>query len=150
MTQAANTSLRRKVMVVVLVTTCMALLLSATALLIYELRSYQKTWIDDLNTQARIIASASGPALNFDDPKVASENLALLSLRPQITAAAVYGADGALFASYVSPGTAEAAVPPRARPAGVAIDNDRVELFQTIVENRQPVGTVYLRSRFDI
>src|SRR2546430_685590 len=75
---------------------------------------------------------------------------ALLSLRPQITAAAVYRADGALFASYVSRGTAEAAVPARAGAAGVAIDNDRVELFQTIVENKQPVGTVYLRSRFDI
>src|SRR5258706_3619425 len=86
----AGTSLRRKVMVVVLATTCMALLLSATALLIYELRSYQKSWIDDLNTQGRIIASASGPALAFNDPKVASENLALLALRPQITAAAVY------------------------------------------------------------
>jgi len=150
MSTAAGTSLRRKVMVVVLATTCMALMLSATALLIYQLRSYQKTWIDDLDTQARIIASASSTALNFDDPKVASENLALLALRPQITAAAVYRADGALFASYVSPGTAEAAVPARARPAGVLIDNDRVELFQAIVENRQPVGTVYLRSRFDI
>ena len=34
-------SLRRKVTAVVLATTCMALLLSATALLIYELRSFQ-------------------------------------------------------------------------------------------------------------
>jgi signal transduction histidine kinase/ActR/RegA family two-component response regulator len=148
--RSPGTSLRRKVMVVVLATTCMALLLSATALLIYQLRSYQKTWLDDLGTQARIIASASSSALTFDDPKVVSENLALLSQRPQITAAAVYRADGALFASYVHPAAADVAVPPRGRPPGVLFENDRVELSQPIVENGQTVGTVYLRSRFDI
>ena len=127
MSRAAGSSLRHKVMVVVLVTTCMALLLSATALLIYELRSYQKTWIDDLNTQARIIASASGPALNFDDPKVASENLALLALRPQITAAAVYRADGRLFARYQHSDATDDIVPPVACPPGIVIDNGDAE-----------------------
>ncbi|HEV7913070.1 MAG TPA: ATP-binding protein [Albitalea sp.] len=150
MSEAGGTSLRRKLMLVVLATTCVALLLAATALLIYELRSYQKTWLDDLNTQARIIASASSPALTFDDPKVTAENLALLELRPQIIAGAVYRPDGQLFASYVRPGAAAAVLPARAGPPGVVIDNDRVELFQPIVENRQLIGTVYLRSGFDI
>src|SRR4030095_4584805 len=66
MRRPAGTSLRRKVMVVVLATTCMALLLSATALLIYQLRSYQKNWLDDLATQARIIPSASRPPLRVE------------------------------------------------------------------------------------
>jgi signal transduction histidine kinase/ActR/RegA family two-component response regulator len=148
--RAAATSLRRKVMVVVLATTCMALLLSATALLIYELRSYQKHWLDDLGTQARIIAAASSPALTFNDAKAVTENLALLAQRPQITAAAVYRADGALFASYVSPGVSEAALAPRAPTPGVRAENDRIELTQPIVEDGMPVGTVLLRSRFDI
>jgi signal transduction histidine kinase/ActR/RegA family two-component response regulator len=150
MSQAGGTSLRRKLMIVVLSTTCVALLLSATALLIYELRSYQNSWIADMNTQARIIASASGPALTFDDPKAAAENLALLQLRPQIAAAAVYRADGQLFASYVHPRTAEAMLPVTAGRPGIVIDNDRVELYQPIVENQQVIGTVYLLSRFDI
>src|SRR5438105_2090667 len=128
----------------------MALLLSATALLVYELRSYQKSWIDDLNTQGRIIASASGPALAFDDPKVVAENLALLALRPQIVAAAVYRADGAIFSSYVSPSAPQATPPERAGQPGIVIDNDRIELFLPIVENRQAIGSVYLRSHFDI
>jgi hypothetical protein len=41
-------------------------------------------------------------------------------------------------------------VPARAQAAGVVIDNDRVELFQAILENDEPGRTVYLRSRFDI
>jgi signal transduction histidine kinase len=147
---SARTSLRRKLMVVVLATTCVALLLSATALLVYELRSYQKNWLDDLSTQARIIANASGPALNFDDQKAVNENLSLLRLRPQITLAAVYRNDGRLFASYVHPSAAEAAVPVLAPRPGIIIENDRVEVVQLIRENDQLVGTVYLRSRYDI
>jgi len=148
--KSARTSLRRKLMVVVLATTCMALMLAATALLIYELRSYQDNAVADLETQARIIAHASGPALNFDDPKAVAENLSLMALRPQISLAAVYRADGKLFASYVHPSLAEEAVPPQARRMGVAIDNDRIELVQPIRENNQVVGSVYLRSRYDI
>jgi len=150
MTQSARTSLRRKVMSVVLATTGMALLLSATALLIYELRSFQKSWIDDLNTQARIIAHASGPALTFNDPKAVAENLSLLELRPQITAAAVYRADGRLFSSYVHRSAAEATLPVTAGPPGLVIENDRIEVFQPIRENGQLIGSVYLRSRYDI
>ncbi len=148
--KSARTSLRRKLMVVVLATTCMALMLASTALLIYELRSYQDSAVADLNTQARIIAHASGPALNFDDPKAAAENMSLLQLRPQITLGAVYRADGKLFASYVHSSIAEAAVPAQVRPVGVMIDNDRIELVQPIRENNQVVGSVYLRSSYDI
>ncbi|WP_161974693.1 hybrid sensor histidine kinase/response regulator [Piscinibacter terrae] len=147
---SARTSLRRKMMVVVLATTCVALLLSATALLVYELRSYQKNWLDDLSTQARIVANASAPALNFDDQKTVSENLSLLRLRPQITLGAVYRNDGRLFANYVHPSAAEAAVPVLAPKPGIVIDNDRVDVVQHILENGRLVGTVYLRSRYDI
>ncbi|MBW8829454.1 MAG: response regulator [Burkholderiales bacterium] len=145
-----RTSLRRKLMAVVIATTCVALMLSATALLIYELRSFQKSWIEDLNTQARIIAHTSAPALNFDDPKAVAENLSLLELRPKITAAAVYRGNGQLFASYVHPETAEASLPVTAQAPGMLIDGDRIELFQPIRENNQIIGTVYLRSRYDI
>src|SRR5688572_26608636 len=150
MSDRGGSSLRRKVMLVVLATTSMALLLSATALLIYELRSYQKTSIADLDTQARIIAFASGPALAFDDPQAVAENLSLLQQRPQIMAAAVYRADQRLFASYVRPEAADAPLPAGAVRPGVLIDNDSIELVQPIHEAGQLVGTVYLRSRYDI
>ncbi|HEY0856516.1 MAG TPA: ATP-binding protein [Albitalea sp.] len=150
MNQAGSHSLRRKVTVVVLATTCMALLLSATALLIYELRSYQKSWLDDLNTQARIIAQTSVPALTFDDPKPVAENLALLELRPRVMAAAVYGADGRLFASYLHPSGSERGLPPQGRDQSVVIEQDLIEVFQPIRDGEAVIGSVYLRSRYDI
>ncbi|HJV61909.1 MAG TPA: ATP-binding protein [Albitalea sp.] len=150
MSQAGGTSLQRKVMVVVLVTTCVALLLSATALLIYELRTYQKLWIDDLSTQAHIIAHASAPALAFDDRKAVSENLALLQLRPQIAAAAVYRDDGRLFARFVNPAEESPQLPERAGTPGVHIEGERIEMTEPIVDDGRVLGTVYLRSRYHI
>jgi len=150
MSQAGGNSLRRKLMIVVLVTTGVALMLSATALLIYELRSYQKSWIDDLQTHARIIAQTSGAALAFDDPKAVEENLVLLRLRPRIVAAAVYRADNALFASYVDPSVADTSLPPAPGATGVVIDDDRIEVFQPVIEKGRRVGSVYLRARYDI
>jgi len=85
-------SLRQRYTIVVLSTTAAALLLSALALLIYELRSYRSAWVADLTTQADLIAKSSAAAVAFDDVRAANENLALLKLRPQITAAAVYTA----------------------------------------------------------
>ena len=150
MNDGMGTSLRHKVTWVVLATTGVALMLSATALLIYELRSYSLSWINDLKTQADIIAHASAPALSFNDPKAASENLALLKLRPQIAAAAVYRADGGLFASFANPGDPAEPLPQRAGAPGVQIDGDRLALSQPIRENGEIVGSVFLRAHYDI
>jgi hypothetical protein len=128
----------------------MALLLSATALLIYQLRSYQKTWIDDLDTQARIIASRAALRLTFDDPKVVSENLALLAAAPPDHRGAGVPRRRRLFRELRASRASGVAVPPHAQIDAVVIDNDRLELFQPIRENGERVGTVYLRSHFDI
>ena len=148
---AAHTSLRNKVMAVVLVSACVALLLSATALLAYELGSYQTSRIADLRTQARIMASGSVAPLTFDDPKAVAEDLALLQLHPQVVMAAVYRANGRLFASYPPPGAPDA--PPAAlsdsRP-GPHVGRNVIELVEPVVDDRQTIGTVVLRSRFDI
>ena len=78
-----STSLRRKVTWVVLSTTLAALVISAAALLVYELLAYRAGWVQDLTTQADLVARSSAPALAFDDAKTAHDNLAPLRLRPQ-------------------------------------------------------------------
>ena len=89
-------SLRTRLMLVLLVTTAAALALSATALLVYELRQYRTSWLNELGTQANLIAYSAAPALAFDDAKVANQNLSSLKVHPQIEAAAVYRATGEL------------------------------------------------------
>ena len=143
-------SLRWRITLVVMTTTAAALLLSATSLLIYELRSYRNAWAADLTTQADLIASSTAAALAFDDARAANEVLALLRLRPQIEAAAVYSAAGQLFASYAEPGVSPLALPVVLRPDGARVEGDRLELFQKVEQNNQRVGTVYLAAHYDV
>lgn len=143
-------SWRGRVILVVLANTCLALLLSAAALLIYELRAYRVSRIDDLQTQADIIGQATGPALAFDDKKAATENLHMLRLRPQITAAAIYGPNQQLFASYVQSSQADYQLPRQPASEGYAISGQVIELYHTIRQNNEVLGTLYLRTDYDI
>ena len=145
-----STSIRRKLTFVMLTTAVVALLVTASAMIFYEARTYHQTWVDDLVTQAEIIGKTSAPALSFDDPKAARENLSVLRLRPLVTAAAIYTADGRLFADYTTTSQVPAALPARVERNGYRIEGDQLSVFQEVRENGQFLGTVYLRAGYEL
>jgi two-component system, sensor histidine kinase len=147
---AIRRSIRHKFMLVVTLTTFVALVLASIALVNYDLLTYQRTWVADLSTQADILGLASAPALSFQDPKTAEENLALLSVRPHVTAAAIYTADGRLFASYRRDSADVTPLPPRPGPAGHQVGMREISLFRPIVTPDEQLGWVYLRARYDL
>jgi signal transduction histidine kinase/ActR/RegA family two-component response regulator len=129
-------------------TTFVALLAASVAMLLFDLRAFQRYWTDDLMTQADIMARVTAPALTFNDEETARQNLAVLRVRPQILAAAIYTSDGTRFATYaVSPNQT---IPARPAPSGYRIEGGEVAVFRNIVENGEMVGTVYLRSRYGV
>lgn len=147
---APGLSIRRRTMRVVMTTTLLALLLSAAALLLYELRSFRSSWLQDVETQADLMAQVSAPALSFDDARVARENLALLRLRPQIEAAAIYDARGRRFASYAAPGRDELPAVLDETGPGQRQADERLELRQPIVQQGEVLGTVVLRAPYEV
>ncbi|HZF80970.1 MAG TPA: ATP-binding protein, partial [Rubrivivax sp.] len=135
-----------------MLTMLLATLLSAGALLGYEVITHRQQMSNDLRTQADLIAQATVAALVFNDPKVAEENLALLKARPSIQAAAVFGRDGTPVATYVR--EADQPVPVSAVPVseeGAArFDGSTMEMSRGIENNDEAVGTVYLRAQHDL
>ncbi|QOL51247.1 ATP-binding protein [Massilia litorea] len=140
-----RSSIRKKLVVVVMATTFAALLVSVGLIIGYDLRNYQRSLINDLSTQAELVGHMTSAALAFDDPRLAGENLALLRTRPIVGAAAIYDEHGRLFASYAAPG-APGAFPPRPEAPGARSEGRHVMLFRPIVENGETVGTVWLRA----
>ena len=143
--------LRHKLLLIVMVASSAALLLSAAALLLYELQSYRKAVVDDLRTQAELMAQSIAPTLQFDDRKAASSALAALRLRPQVQAAAVYTGGGALFATYEAPG----AEPAPAWPATTAGDTlqmggTQILLSHRIVADGETLGVMVMRAQHEI
>ena len=139
-------SIRQKLVTIVMSTTLAALAVSVGSVVAYDLRSYQSALLNDLSTQAELVGHMTSAALAFDDPRLARENLALLSSRPSVRAAAIYDDTGALFASYLAQGEKAAFPVHPARDGHARVDDDLV-LFRPIAENGDRLGTVYLRSQ---
>jgi signal transduction histidine kinase len=142
------TTVRAKLIVMALATSFAALLLCSAAMLIYELSTFQQSWIDDMQGQAEIVALASAPALNFNDAAAARQNLSLLQVRPQILAGAIYGADGHLFAAYAKSVMQTPVFLDHPLPPGHRIDGDRLMLYYAIADHGEQLGTVYLEARY--
>jgi signal transduction histidine kinase/CheY-like chemotaxis protein len=142
-------SLRTKLLGVVLVTTFVAVAVALTAMVGYDLHAYHRSWSDDMSAQAELLGRTTAAALTFDDAKAARENLGLLRLRPQVRAAAIYGARGALFASYVAKAGGRA-IPTVAEPDGVQVQDGELTVFRQIVDNGDVLGTVYLRADYPL
>ena len=143
-------SIRYKLLLVVLATTLTALLVVAAAMVLYDARTYQRSWVGDLMTQADILGLTSNAALSFDDHKAAIENLAVLKLRPQISSAALYTARGALFASYSRDEASDPLIPKFPGTDGFQIHGEEIVVFKRIIDDKEIIGTVYLRARYEL
>ncbi len=145
-------SVRSKLILMAVSTTFVALFASSIAMLLYDLRTFKQYWVDELMTQADIIASVTAPALAFNDARTAQQNLAVLRVRPQILAGAIYATSGARFASYTrdTQGANAATFPARPGPPGYSIDRGELAVYHNIVDNGEVLGTVYLRARYGL
>ena len=143
-------SIQRKLNVIVMTTTFFALLMAGTAVVVFDVRNQIATLKSDLVVQADIVALASTSALTFDDTRVARENLAMLRARPAISSAAIYNAQGQLFATFAS-GDADGGPAPIQAPAvGVQLDRNWVTVARPVISNRDTIGTVFLQARHDL
>ena len=149
MTLDFSRSLRLKLIGVILLTTLAALIIALVAIITYDLRAYHRNWTADVSTQAELVGRMSASAIAFDDARVAQENLELLRLRPQVQAAAIYTARGALFATYARPG-ATREFPKLPEAEGMRIDGGELVLYERIVNDKEILGTVYLRTDYEL
>ncbi len=147
-TRSRRTTLRRRLMKLVLLTTGIAVWVAGIAMLSVDLSMYRKSWVSDLSTEASILALSTAAALEFDDHPVAERNLSALEARPGVLAAALYSANGTLFAYYTRADNPRP--PPFLRTEYLKVSGDRVELVQPVRRGAETVGYIYLRARYDL
>jgi PAS domain S-box-containing protein len=137
-------------MVAMLTTTAIALLVAGAALLFIDLRNDRAEWAADLGTQADILSLAVQPALSFQDVEGAQRNVNALEARASTRVAALYTADGALFAAYARSGDSPAPARQPELAPGTHVDGGRVETVRPVVQSGETLGTVYLRAQYDV
>ncbi|MEY2547120.1 MAG: hypothetical protein QOG48_2237 [Verrucomicrobiota bacterium] len=137
--------IKRKLMVVILLTSSVAVLLMGSVLIIYERNAFRRELAANMNMLAQIIGSNSTAALAFDDPKNAQEILSALLADAEIRAAAIYDRNGNVFARYPEN------LPPTQLPAHPTHDHHKFDrrqfvMFSPITQQGSRLGTIYLQA----
>ena len=126
-----------------------ALLLACAAFFTYDLLTFRAARVRGLNVQAQIIGANSVAAIEFNDPHSAENTLSALRAATNITYAGIYINERQPFASYWrdQPGPAPVLLAiPTGKEDVSKFGNDQVSLAKTIIFQEKKVGTVYLIS----
>jgi signal transduction histidine kinase/ActR/RegA family two-component response regulator len=142
-----NLSIKGKLMLITMLTSSAALVLSSASFLIYDLISFRHLLTLDLMTQAQIIGYNSAAAMAFRDEAAATATLSALTAKEDIVAAVLYSPDGNIFAHYFPNGTAHpSTLPGRSQENGYRFEGGYLEVFRDVTLNGEHVGTLFLQS----
>src|SRR2546429_9973591 len=95
-----NLSIKRKLTLITMLTSSLALILSSVSFLIYDLVSFRHLLTQDLMTQAEIIGYNSAGALEFKDEPAATATLSALTAKEDIATAVLYRPHAKISAHY--------------------------------------------------
>jgi signal transduction histidine kinase len=140
-----NLSIQRKLTVIIMATTSVALLLACTAFILHDRVDFRRLLVRDLSTLAELIGTHTAGDVLLGDFEATGKALAALRTEPHVVWACIYDQRGRVVAHYVRGGGA--VFLPIAPPApGHYFGRDRLRLAVPVVLEGERVGTILLES----
>ncbi|MBI5505729.1 MAG: HAMP domain-containing protein [Deltaproteobacteria bacterium] len=142
-----NLTIRRKLMVLSLTASSVALVLASAAFLSYQAVLERRAELARLSMVATVTASNTTAALSFGDEASARATLEALRAINSIRSGCVYRADGELFAAYAPGGDRGACAPVESQAGGSVAEHDTTVLRAPVVLGQETLGSVVIRAR---
>ena len=139
-------SIKRKLMLITMLTSGLAVVLSSAGFLIYDLISFRNSLSQDLMTQADIIGYNSAAAMAFKDESAATVTLSALQAKEDIVSAVLYTREGKIFAHYFHANAPPPLLPVPPQERGYRFEGSNLEVFRDVSLNGEPLGTLFLQS----
>ena len=139
-----NTPIRRKLMLIILLTSGIVMLLMRGAFFTYEFLTFRQITVRQLSTLGEILATNSTAALAFDNQDDAKEILLALKAEKYVIGAALYDRNGGLFARYPETSSPDT-FPTAPGKDGYRFEESHLTDFQPVVQGDRRLGTLYLR-----
>jgi len=137
--------IKRKITVVIMLTSITALLFTTVVFMVYDLITYRQELIRNLGTTTAFFAESSTAMLAFPSETDAQAMLATLHANRHIVAAAFYNNKNKLFASYPT-NLSRSAFPETPAETGPHSEKGYVSYFLPVHEGDHWLGTAYLKS----
>ena len=141
----ADLPIKRKLTLISVLTSGLALLLACGVFIIYEQQTFREDMARELTVAARIVGFNSASALSFHDEESARETLLGLAAQPSIVHACLYDTAGTVFATYHRHPDPDHLWP---EPYGDAVifGPESLQLFHVIRLSDEVIGTLYVES----
>jgi signal transduction histidine kinase len=141
----SNLPIKRKLMVITMLVSGVALAVASTAFVVFEQSTARKQMVAALEITAAMTAANSTAGLSFDEADSVEQALKSLSVQPDIAEACVYSKSGNLFARYLRAGQKDLRTPRVWKP-GCQFENGRLVLLESINLAGETIGTIYLEE----
>jgi two-component system cell cycle sensor histidine kinase/response regulator CckA len=138
--------IRRKLALLVIFSTVMALALACVGLTIYERARFRANSATELATLADILGANTAASLAFNDQRTAQGMLSALSAESHVVAACLYDERGNIFAEYRRPGLRSDFRMPAWRDKGHQFDALALVLFRPVLLNGDRTGSIAIVS----
>ncbi len=141
-----NLSIKRKLMLVVLLTSSIGLFISVAGVLAYDWEKQREILAQEMTILSRVVASRSAAAVSFDDKLRAIENLSSMLLRKSVISACIYDGQGQIFASVDVQGSDGKHCERALLADGHYFSDDYLDVYQSIALNSMTIGTLMVRT----
>lgn len=146
MFKAQDFTIKRKLITIIMATSCLALLLVAVSFSVWSQVIARNSMVQNLSTQTAMIAENCQAALAFEDVEGAENVLASLKVIPSIVFGAIYNSDSMLFASYKEHEGVVPEICVHNSKGDYFFEKDRLVVHKSIMLDNEKIGTVALCS----
>jgi len=140
-----TSSIRIKLVAIVMITTCTALALVGGALAVFDRVMHRQALRREMATIAEIVGGNSAAALLFANAADANKVLGALASQSDVVSGCLYDTQGALFASYLRPDSG-GACPEHPQPAIAGFLGQNLVVYHAVLTGHEPAGTLRLAA----
>ena len=141
-----DTTIRRKLTLIIMAVSITVLLLAGTAFISYEQIELHHEIVTNITLDAKIIGENCKAAIVFGDADDARDTLASLQAVPSFVFACVYTLEGEILAQYQNPLIQEVLQPPVMEHGGWRFEEGQLLLFEQIAHDGEVIGSIFIKS----
>lgn len=150
MTAFKDRSIKAKLILLTTVCSSLALLLCSTGFVLHDFASMRAAKVEQIQTQAEMLAFNSTAVLTFQDAVAAEELLAALEFQPEVTHACLFDFDQNPLAVYARGKSAENSISDMKMASGHSFTKrGELDLYLPVMDGGENVGTLFIRASMD-
>ncbi len=144
-----NSSIRQKIIAIILTVTIVSLLGGFSFEIFNNIKSLRRDLINNISLNAKLISDYSVPTLLFDDQEEANNILQKLNNIPSVLHADILNARGKVFAEYFKQGYTDTSTFHQADTT-INYSKKLIYITEPVISDKEKIGKVHLIASTDI